>query len=350
MRSEKLTLSNTEKLDLLSNLSTMITAGIPILEAVDSLLEDSKGNSKLVLQIIKEDLIQGHHLYSSFAKFPNIFNQVTVNILRASEEAGTLDITLKDLRDYLQKDIEFNDKVKQAFIYPIFITIVFLIVLLLILTVVVPKISVIFTRLNMTLPLPTLILVYASNIILNHTILVMVGTVTFLTGLYFFYKSQKERILNVIYSLPLISILVKEIDLARFSRNMSLLLTSGITINSALDMTEEVVMRKDISAAIRYTKEMVLVGKDLSQSFKEQKKIFSGVIIKIIEAAEKTGTLDKSMQEVSEQMDYQVANRLKVLTTLIEPLMLMLVGFLVGGMMLSIMAPIYGLIGQVGSR
>lgn len=350
MRSEKLTLSNSEKLDLLSNLSTMITAGIPILEAVDSLLEDSKGNSKLVLQIIKEDLIQGHHLYSSFAKFPNIFNQVTVNILRASEEAGTLDITLKDLRDYLQKDIEFNDKVKQAFIYPIFITIVFLVVLLLILTVVVPKISVIFTRLNMTLPLPTLILVYTSNIILNHTILVIVGTVTLLTGLYFFYKSQKERILNVIYSLPLISILVKEIDLARFSRNMSLLLTSGITINSALDMTEEVVMRKDISAAIRYTKEMVLVGKDLSQSFKEQKKIFSGVIIKIIEAAEKTGTLDKSMQEVSEQMDYQVANRLKVLTTLIEPLMLMLVGFLVGGMMLSIMAPIYGLIGQVGSR
>ncbi len=347
---EKISLKNADKLALLGNLSTMITAGIPILETIDSLLEDSRGNTKKVLEIIREDMVQGHHLYSSFAKFPNVFDKVTVNVLRASEEAGTLDITLKDLKTQIQKEMEFNDKVKAAMIYPVVIIIVFLGVLLLILTVVIPKISSVFSKLNVNLPLPTRFLIFISNGLLNYTIPIIVGVVVIGTILYLIFKAQKRRILNALYSAPLISNLVKEIDLAHFSRSMFLLLTSGITITNALELAEEVVRRKDIATAIRYAQETVLGGKNLSQGFKEQKKVFSSIIVKIIEAGEKTGTLDKSMSDISEQQDYRVTNSLKALTTLLEPVMLVAVGVLVGGVMLSIIAPIYGLIGQVSSK
>lgn len=350
IKNKKLSLKNNDKLALLGNLSTMITAGIPILETVDSLLEDSKGSSKKVLEVMREDMIQGQHIYSSFAKFPDAFDKVTVNVLKASEEAGTLDVTLKDLKTQMQKEMEFNDKVKAALIYPVVIMVVFIGVLLVILVVVIPKISTVFTRLNVKLPLPTKILIFLSNALVNYTIPVLIGIVLIILGSIFIFKAQRQRVLSVLYAIPVVANLVKEIDLARFSRSMYLLLTSGITITNALELSQEVVRRKDIAGAIRYANETVLGGKNLSQGFKDQKKYFSSIIIKIIEAGEKTGTLDKSMQDISEQQDYRVTNSLKALTTLLEPVMLVFVGLLVGGVMMSIIAPIYGLIGQVSGK
>src|SRR3989344_3781931 len=189
---EKITLKNSDKLTLLGNLSTMISAGIPILETIDSLLEDAKGNTKRVLEIIREDLVQGHHLYVTFAKFPNVFDKVTVNVVKASEEAGTLDVTLKDLRAQIQKEIEFNDKVKAALIYPVVILVVFAGVLLLILTVVIPKISTVFSRLNVKLPLPTRIMIFVSNGLLDYTIPVIAGLIVTAAILYLVFKSPFE--------------------------------------------------------------------------------------------------------------------------------------------------------------
>src|SRR3990167_8221714 len=229
MLNKEITLKNTDKLNLLSNFSTMITAGIPILETVDSLLEDSKGNTKKVLEIIREDILQGNHLYASFTKFPNIFDKVTVNVLRASEEAGTLDVTLLDLKAQIQKEIEFKDKIKTALIYPIIILVIFFGVLLMILIVVIPKISTVFSRLNVELPLPTKILIFASNGLMNYTLHVIAGIAVIGVCAFLIYKAQKKNVLAIFYKAPLISTLVKEIDLTRFSRSMFLLLSSGIT-------------------------------------------------------------------------------------------------------------------------
>jgi type IV pilus assembly protein PilC len=350
MNNKQLSLKNSEKLSLLSNFSTMISAGIPILETVDSLLEDSKGNVRKLLEIIKEDILQGNHLYASFAKFPEVFDKVTVNVIKASEEAGTLDVTLRDIKNQIEKEMEFNDKIKAAMVYPIVIMVVFFGVLLLILIVVIPKISTVFSRLNVHLPLPTRILIFLSNGITKYTLPVFAGIVVFLIFFVILYKAQKKKILGIFYKFPLVSNLVREIDLARFSRSMYLLLSSGITITNALELSEEVVRRSDIALAIRHSQETVLAGKNLSQGFKDQKKIFPGIIIKVVEAGERTGTLDKSLEDVSTQMDYRVSNSLRNLTTLLEPIMLCAVGILVGGIMLAIIAPIYGLIGQVSPR
>ena len=350
MKTENISLSNNDKLSILSDLGTMLSAGIPLLESVDALLEDSKGNQKKFLEILKADLIQGKHVYFTFSKFPNIFSRVVASIVRASEEAGTLDVTLKDVKENLKKDMEFSDKIKSALIYPLFIVFVFLAVLLMILVVVVPKISSVFARLKVDLPLPTQILIAMSNALLSQTIPVVLGTTVFSFAVIFVYKTQKKFLLNLIFKFPILSELAKDIDLTKFSRNLYLLLNAGIPITSALELTENVVVSRRVEVGIRHAKEAVIAGHKLSEGFKNNKQVFPSIAIRITEAGERSGSLDKSMLEISEFLDYQVSAKLKTATSLLEPILLVVIGGLVGGMMLAIIAPIYGLIGQVGGR
>ncbi len=347
---KNISLSNSEKLGILSDLATMLAAGIPLLESVDALLEDAKGNQKKFLEVLRSDLTQGKHVYFTFSKFPNVFSPVTTSIVKASEEAGTLDVTLKDLKVNLKKDIEFSDQVKSAFIYPMFIVFVFFAVLLMILVVVIPKISTVFQRLRVELPLPTKILIFVSDAILSQTILVILGALIFGFAVFYLYKKKKRLLLRSFINLPVISGLSKSIDLTKFSRNLYLLLNAGIPITSALELTEHVVVNREIEQNIRYAKEAVISGRKLSEGFKNKKEIFPSIMIRITEAGERSGSLDKSMLEISEFLDYQVVGKLKTATSLLEPILLVVIGALVGGMMLSIIAPIYGLIGQVGGR
>jgi len=347
---ESLRLSTAEKVGLISNLATMLSAGIPILEVVDSLLEDAKGSQKKLLESLKADLSQGSHVSDAFSRFPKIFDKITVNLIKASEEAGTLDVTLTDLKASIKKDAEFMDKIKGALTYPVLIFFVFAGVLVMILVVVVPKISGVFLRLNVALPLPTQILIGMSQVLTKYTIFVVIGIALLIAGVFFLYREKKRAFLHLLFMLPLVSTLAKQIDLTRFSRSLFLLLNAGIPIAAALELAQEVVVKREVSEAIAHCKEVVLGGSELSDGLKFAKNIFPNIMIKITEAGEKSGSLDKSMQDVSEYLDYQVEKTLKTLTTLLEPLMLIFVGVLVGGMMLAIIAPIYGLIGQVGGH
>lgn len=350
MKTENISISGNDKLSLISNMSTMLSAGIPILETIDSLLEDSKGNVKKILETVREDLTQGKQVYIAFSKFPNVFDKVTVNIVKASEEAGTLDTTLKDIKENIQRDMEFVDKIRSAMIYPVVIIGLFLVVLIGILTFVIPRISRVFLSLRVELPLPTKIMIFVSNIMVNYTLFFVSVTIILIVGLFFLYKTKKKLIFDFFSSLPFISDLVRQIDLTRFCRSLYLLLSSGIPITIAMELAQDVVVKKDVQKAIHHSMELILSGKKLSEGFKEKKKIIPPIMIKITEAGEKTGTLEKSMQDISEYMDYQVSKTLKTVTALIEPIMLIFVGVMIGGMMLSIIAPIYGLISQVGTR
>lgn len=350
MIKKNITLSGNEKISLISNLGTMLGAGISIIEAVDSIMEDAKGNSKKVLESLRADLMQGKPMHEALAQFPQAFDKVTINLIKAAEEAGTLETTLKDLKINIQKDIEFSDKVKFALIYPVFILVIFLGVLLMILVVVVPKVSQVFSRLNVVLPLPTRILVFLSDLILKQTVPLVIFTIVASGGIAFIYSRNKSLFTGIIFSLPLIKTLFQKIDLTRFSRSLYLLLSSGIPITSALGLSEDVVMKTQTRALIIEAREKILSGKRFSEGLKNSKGLIPNIMIKLIEVGEKTGSLDKSMQDISEYLDYEVSNALKAFTAVLEPIMLLIVGVSVGGMMLAIISPIYGLIGQVGPR
>ena len=348
MNEHSVKLGNSDKVALIGSLATMLTAGIPILDVVNSLLEDSKGGQLKILTALHEDLIQGKHIYVTFSKFPQVFDKVTVSVIKASEEAGTLDVTLRDLKQTVQKEIEFSDKVRSAMIYPVFIIFVFLAVLLMILVVVVPKITQVFMRLRVDLPLPTRILIFLSDLLLKNTIAVIIGLGIVIIGSIFLFRRQKGRILEVFYEFPVVKTLIQEIDITKFSRSLHLLLSSGLPITAALELTSDVVIRRRTADIVRQSREMVFAGKKLSEGFRVAKGYIPSLMIKLMEAGEKTGTLDKSMQDISEYYDYEVTNTLKTLTALLEPILLVAVGIVVGGMMLAIIAPVYGLIGQVG--
>jgi len=347
---KKLSISTADKIMMISNFSTMLSAGISILDSVDSLLEDTKGNQKKILQTLRDDLMQGKRVHVSFAKFPNVFDKVTISIIKAAEEAGSLDTTLKDLRDNIKKESEFSTKVMSALTYPILIMIVFIGVLSMILVFVIPKISVVFSRLKVNLPLPTKIMIFVSNIILGYTAYFVIGCIVLIVGFIALYKTKKKLLLGLLFSFPLVSDLIKQIDLVRFTRSLHYLLSSGIPIISALELTQDVVMRKDIAKVIEKSKEMIIGGKRLSDGLKTSKGKIPYMMIKIIEAGEKTGSLDRALKDISDYLDYQVSTTLRTLTTLLEPVMLVFVGVIVGGMMLAIIGPIYSLISQVGTR
>lgn len=344
------TLSNNDKLTLISNLHTLLSAGIPILETVNSLLEDAKGGQKKLLEAMREDLGQGQHMYTTFAKFPKIFDKVTVNIMKASEESGQLDVALEDLKRSIRKEIEFDDKIKSALMYPAFILVVFALVLIVILVVVVPKIATVFGNLNVDMPLPTIIMIAMSEFLLKYPIPLILGVGLLITTFVYVYKQNRLLIVRLFTALPLISGLTQQIDLTRFTRGLHLMLTAGIPITIALELTEQSVIKKNVQNAIRHTKNVVFSGKKVSQGLKDSRGVIPPVMIKMIEAGERSGSLDKAMLDVSDYLDYQVTSRLKTLTALIEPVMLVGVGVMVGGMMMAIIAPIYQLIGSVGAR
>lgn len=348
MNTKNVTISRTDKITFISNFCTMLASGIPILETVDSLLEDAKGGQKKLLETLRDDLVQGQHVSTSFAKFPKIFDKVTVNIIKASEEAGTLDATLKDLKETIKKENEFNDKIRSALIYPSFIIVVFFAVFTMILVVVIPKISTVFSRLNVPLPLPTRIMIGLSNSLITYPIPIALGLAAIIGVVIFLYKRNKRFFVSGLTSLPVVSKLARLIDLTRVTRNLNLLLSAGIPITTALELTVDVVVKKDLRDVITHVRDVVISGKNLSEGLKDNKKAVPSIMIKIIEAGERSGELDKSMQDVADYLDYEVSNLLKTLTALIEPLLLVFVGIAVGGMMLAIIGPIYGLIGQIG--
>ena len=345
----KVNLTPSEKISLIGNMATMLTSGIPILEVVESLLDGAKGGPKEVLTALRDDVSQGKQIHASFARFPKVFDSVTVNVIKASEKAGTLDTTLKDLRDTIRKQNEFNDKVKSAFLYPAFIGVTFVGILLLNLFFVIPKVATVFNNLKIPLPLPTKILIFLSDLVTKNTVLVALIASILIIGLVLLFKAKRSYFLGIFFGLPIISNLIKLIDLTRFSRSLYLLLYSGLPITAALELTVEVVVSKKTAKVIETCKEMVTSGKQLSEGLKTSKGYVPSIMIKLIEAGEKTGTLDKSLLDISEYFDYEVTNSLKSLTALIEPIMLVIVGIVVGGLMLSIVAPIYGLISQIGT-
>jgi type II secretory pathway component PulF len=347
MKVSPLKITAEEKMQLLSNMGTMLAAGIPILEVVNSLLDESKNNTRKILLTLKEDLESGKVINESFARFPRSFDKVTVNLIKAAEEAGTLEVALKDLKEGIRKEMEFSDKVKSALMYPVFVMLVFVGVMLMMLIVVIPKIAKVFTRLKADLPWPTKAMIWASDILLNQWQWVLVGLGVLLLLIALLVRYQKQFLLNIVHAIPLVSDLVRQIDTTRFARSMSLLLNSGLPIVTALELSKDVMVKKEMQNLVENARQMVMSGKRFAEGLRSKKKLMSGMTIKLIEVGERSGTLKESMKDITETLDYEVTKNLQSATALLEPIMLVFVGLVVGGMMMSIIGPIYGLISGV---
>jgi type II secretory pathway component PulF len=340
-------LPNKEKLTLIQNLSYLLNGGIPIMSALMAINKDSKGSMKKVTEQLIEDVQQGNKLHQAMEKFPDSFDTVMLNLIKTGEESGNLEIVLAELHKKIKKDMDFIRQVRAALAYPIFVFLLTLFILGVILTLVVPKISEVFIRLELDLNIGTRFIIWLSGFVVNNSILVVVLLVLFVFGLIMGFKYFNKRLVKILHHVPYISNLIKFIDLTVFTRNMGLMLKAGVPIQDALELSRNIVHTKRMSEAIEGIKETVSEGKPMSSEIAKHPRIFPHMMFQIVEIAERSGTLETSLMDLSEQYDEITTNTLKTLTNLIEPMLIAFVGIIVGGILLSIIAPIYQLIGQI---
>ena len=230
------------------------------------------------------------------------------------------------------------------------ISIIFLAIFLLLLIYVIPQFANIFKQLKVTIPLPTKILFWLSHSIITYKWWYLGAIALFVSAVVVLYKKKKRVITRWFMSLPLISSLVIKIDLTRFMYNLHLLLVSGISILTALELLESSVLNKKVKHMIVNAYKMVSQGKKFSLGLLTADKDVPPLMVKLIEAGEITGSLDRATKDVSEYLDTEVVNTLHFFTILLEPVILVLVAVVIGGMLIAIIAPIYQILGQIGGK
>lgn len=350
MTNSNIKLSASEKLAFISGLGKMLEGGIAIPDAIDALLEGTKKDQKKVLQTLKADMAEGRTIAESLGKFPKSFDPITTSLIATGEKSGNLEKNLSQLSANLSSDIELSGKIKAAIAYPVFVIAIFFMVLLMILIFVIPRITTVFLRLKLELPLPTKILIALSSQLRENTLVFVSVIVLIILAATLLFKKKSSLIFNLMANLPVLSSLVTQIDLARFTRSLNLMLSASIPITEALASTKNVVYRKNIKQMIEACQKSVESGNNISETLRKYPKIIPSIMTRMIEAGEKSGSLEKSMMDLSSYFNGKIDNSIKTLTILLEPVLLVIVGVLIGGIMLSIITPIYNLIGKINPR
>jgi len=346
-------LKPSEKLILIENLATMISSGIPIIEALETINQDSTNKH---LNSITEgaitDLQRGQSLSETLRKFPRDFDKVFLASLEAGEASGKLDEVLFQLSENIKSDIELSQSVKNSLLYPALVVTVLIIVLSSMFVFVIPKVANVFTGLNIPLPLPTVILITFSNFF-NKFLLYIIATVVILLSFIFFGVRSgflKPYLFKLITVIPILNSFFKKVDLARFARTFSLLLNSGVAIIEALNLSTHVVNNELLARDIGTVKNDISEGEFLSTSLRKYKRSFPALLARLVSSGEKSGKLDKSLSDFYDFYQRQIRVDIKNFTTLLEPVLLVIIGIAIGGIILAIIAPIYQLIGQITPR
>lgn len=338
-----------ERLNFFSDLSTMLTAGIPIIDAVDSMQIDAKGNQKKVLTRVRSALINGEPLSKAMMKMPKAFDPISINLMRVAEAGGTLETTMHDIVVSTKKEMSFSQELRNTMVYPLVVMVVFTGIVVLMLTFVIPRVATVFTNLNVKIPWITIQMIRASKIFTAHWLLIIIAIAILIVLISLFIRANKRMIIRLVLSLPMLQTLGTNIDLTRFTRSLGLLMGSGVPIVEALDLSERVVTKKAILKIVRQMKIDVAAGKPMVASLTKNRTVIPIVMSRSIRTAETSGTLETTLQNLTEYFDEQVTESLKVLSSLIEPILIVIVGVMVGALMISIIAPIYGMISQINS-
>ncbi|HEV7454477.1 MAG TPA: type II secretion system F family protein [Candidatus Saccharimonadales bacterium] len=347
MGQTRIRLRSKEKLMLFSDLSTMLTAGIPILETIESLEHDTKGNLKEVLAELKRALNNGEPLSHAMARFPRAFDAVIINLMRAAESGGTLEETLQDIVKTTKKEIAFSSGLKTALIYPLFVMVLFTGIILLMLTFVIPRISKVFTNLHVHVPWATRQLIHASAFFIAHWMVVVPGIIGFVILLSMVISANRRTVIRMIFSLPGLKRLGLNIDLARLTRSLGQLLKAGVPIEETLTLSKRTVQKKQVIAVIEQMQRSIEAGKPLGTGLRKTNGVIPAMMSRSIETAEVSGTLEQTLHNLAEHFDTQVEDSVKAVSSILEPAMIVVVGVMVGGLMITVIAPIYNLTSQI---
>lgn len=349
MTTSRIRLRGKDKVSLFSDLATMLTAGIPISEVIESIEMDSNGKLKRVLKELHQSITNGEPLSKGMERFPRSFDTVTLNIMRAAETGGTLEVSLQDIVRNLKKQLAFIDSIRIAMIYPAFIGVIFTGIILLMLTFVIPRIAKVFESMRVNIPWITRAMITASDYFLGHWILVSVVFIGLIVLIYLLISMNRRAVVSALLSMPGLRRLGTNIDLLQLTRSFALLVKAGVPLDESIVLSKRVVRKKQVIAAIDLMQRNIEAGRPLSHGLRDGKTVIPPIMSRSIETAESSGTLEQTLQSLSEYFDEQVAESVKIVNSLLEPVMIVVIGVMVGSLMATIIAPIYNLISQVNS-
>ena len=330
--------------------STLISAGLP-LEASLSALSEQTEDAKLgqVLAEVRERVSEGSSLANALGEHKSVFSDLYINIVRAGEASGTLDIVLLRLADFLETQAALTSRVRGALIYPMFMFLIGGGVLFFTMTYVIPRIAKIFEDTESSLPVMTLVLIKISDFLNNNIILMMILTAIFIFAAYRFYKTEKGKMFfdRLTLRLPIFGKLTTMVVISRFTRTLGTLLSSGIPLLDALQIGEAVMDNKVYGQTLEDVRDKVREGASLAQPLRES-GVFPPLVTRMIAVGEQTGEMEAMLAKVADIYDQQVETTVSTLTSLLEPVMIIIIGAIMGFIVFAVLLPIFSLTSTVG--
>ncbi len=337
-----------EKTVFARQLATMVSSGLPLTNALEILREQAASERmKEVLNYMIGDVQGGSSLAKSMAKYPDVFNRVTVSLVEAGEASGKLDVLLSQLADNMEKERDFQSKTRGALIYPVVIGVAMVGVFIIMMVFVVPRLTALYEDIGAELPLPTKILIGISNLLVGGWWVVLAFLGLFGYGAYRYLQTErgKYQLAEFTFKFPVFGRLNKQSELARFSRTLGLLIGAGIPITQALEIVAAAMGNILYRDAILAAEQQVEKGVPLSVPIKGDPN-FDPLVAQMIAVGEETGKMDEVLDKVAAFFEGQAEQSVKNLSTALEPIILVLLGVMVGGLVLSIITPIYNLTTQ----
>ncbi|HUA00850.1 MAG TPA: type II secretion system F family protein [Candidatus Aquilonibacter sp.] len=333
--------------------SVMIDAGLPLVQCLEILAGQQENKTfQKILNGVRGSVEGGTTLSAAMKQHEKVFDPLYYNMVEAGETGGILDTILQRLSTYIEKNVKLKRAVKSAMIYPISVLSIAAGVIILLLWKVVPIFVNLFNGLDVTLPLPTRIVIGLSNFVGSiYGLIILVFIVGGIFALKFWYGTPQGRMVidTIVLKLPVIGNVMRKIAVARFTRTLGTLISSGVPILEGLDITARTSGNAVVERAISQTRTAVEAGRSLVDPLKET-DVFPGMVTQMIGVGEQTGAMDAMLQKIADFYEDEVDAAVKDMLTAIEPIMIVVLGVIVGGVVISMYLPLFSLIGKLAGH
>ena len=330
--------------------SVMIDAGLPLVQCLEILgaQQDHKAFQRII-EAVRDDVEKGTTLQAALSKHPKAFNDLYVNMVGAGESGGILDIVLQRLSIYIEKAVKLTAKVKGAMTYPIAVITIAISVVAIIMLKVIPIFSAMYDGLGSKLPFATLVCIAISNALINYSWLFAIGIVVTVVGLRQFYKTPVGRLQidTLMLRVPIIGDILRKVAVARFCRTLGTLISSGVPILEGMDITAKTAGNMVVQNAILKSRDAVEQGRNISTPLAET-KVFPPMVVQMVGVGEATGALDAMLAKVADFYEDEVDNAVANLTSLMEPIMISVLGGIIGFIVVAMYLPIFNLANVFG--
>ncbi len=330
--------------------STMIDAGLPIVQCLDMLATQSENHRfRRVLAGVKAEVEGGKSLSESMASYPKVFDGLFSNLVAAGEAGGILDVIFRRLSTYLEKAAKLRRQVRGAMVYPSVIFVVGLIVVMVMITRVLPVFEKMFKDLGAgSLPAPTRFVLAISHGVTDHAFIVGGGAAAIVIAFALAMRTEKGRYAldTVLLRMPVLGPVMRKVAVARFTRTLGTLLSSGVAILDGLEIVAKTAGNRVVGRAIMYARAKIAEGKDIASPLLET-GVFPPMVVQMIGVGEQTGAMDDMLQKIADFYEDEVDTAVSAMTALLEPIMLVFLGGVVGGMLIAMYMPIFEVAGNI---